>query len=69
MGLGISLLLVALGGILVWAVDASVSGVDFSVVGWILLAVGAVGAVLSMTLWSSRGRVREDRGERVVVDR
>ena len=68
MGLGISLLLIAIGAILVWAVDVSVSGLDLSVVGWILLAVGVIGALLSMIFWSSGG-VRRDRGERVIVDR
>ena len=69
MGLGVSLVLIAIGAILVWAVDASVSGLELSVVGWILLAVGLLGALLSMIFWSSWGGVRRDRGERVIVDR
>lgn len=55
MGIGISLLLIAAGAILVWAVDATVSGVDLVTVGWILLIVGAVGAFLSLIFWSSWG--------------
>ena len=69
MGLGISLFLIAVGAILVWAVDTTVSGIDLSVVGWILLAVGVVGALLSMIFWSSLGGVRRERDERVIVDR
>ena len=45
MGIGISLLLIAAGAVLVWAVDVSVSGVELVTVGWILLIVGAIGAL------------------------
>ena len=55
MGIGVSLILVAVGAILVWAVEAEVSGVDLTAVGWILLIVGAAGALLSMVFWSSWG--------------
>ncbi|MFL5924478.1 MAG: DUF6458 family protein [Gaiellaceae bacterium] len=53
MGLGVSLLLIAAGAILAFAVNADVSGVDVQTIGWILLIVGIVGAVLSMVFWSS----------------
>jgi len=53
MGLGVSLLLIAAGAILAFAVNAEVSGVDVQAIGWILLIVGIVGAVLSMFFWSS----------------
>jgi hypothetical protein len=53
MGLGVSLLLIAAGAILAFAVNADVSGVDVQTIGWILLVVGIVGAVLSMIFWSS----------------
>ena len=53
MGLGVSFLLIAAGAILAWAVNANVSGVDIQTIGWILLIVGIVGAVLSMIFWSS----------------
>ena len=55
MGIGISLLLIAAGAVLIWAVDATVSGVDLMTVGWILLIVGAVGTLLSLIFWSSWG--------------
>jgi hypothetical protein len=55
MGMGVSLLLVAAGAILVWAVNATVSGVELTTIGWILLIVGAVGALLSLVFWSSWG--------------
>jgi hypothetical protein len=53
MGLGVSIVLIAAGAILAWAVNATVSGVDIHAVGWILLIVGIVGAVLSMIFWST----------------
>jgi len=53
MGLGVSILLIAAGAILAFAVNATVSGVEIHTVGWILLIVGIVGAVLSMIFWSS----------------
>jgi Domain of unknown function (DUF6458) len=55
MGIGVSLLLIAVGAILVWAVEVSVSGVELTTIGWILLVVGAIGAVLSLIFWSSWG--------------
>ena len=69
MGMGVSLLLIAAGAILVWAVDATVSGLDLTTVGWILLIVGAVGALLSLVFWSSwggTGRPVEGRRRTVV---
>jgi len=57
MGMGVSLLLVAAGAVLVWAVNVTVSGVELHTIGWILLIVGAVGAFLSLIFWSSWGGV------------
>ena len=53
MGLGVSLILIAAGAILAFAVNAHVSGVEVETIGWILLVVGIVGGVLSMIFWSS----------------
>ena len=55
MGMGVSLLLVAAGAILIWAVNATVSGIELHTIGWILLAVGAAGALLSLIFWGSWG--------------
>jgi hypothetical protein len=55
MGIGASLMLIALGAILAFAVTADVGGVDLQTVGWILLIVGIAGALLSMVFWSSWG--------------
>jgi hypothetical protein len=56
MGMAVSLLLIAAGAILVWAVDLTVSGVHLVTVGWILLIVGAVGAFVSLIMISTAGR-------------
>ena len=55
MGVGVSILLIAAGAILTWAVSATVSGVSIHAVGVILLVVGIVGLVISMIFWSSWG--------------
>jgi hypothetical protein len=53
MGLGVSLILIAVGAILTWAVNVDTSGFNVNTVGIILLIVGIVGALLSMVFWSS----------------
>src|SRR6185295_16730499 len=55
MGVGVSLLLIAAGAILTWAVSAETSGIDLNTVGVILMVVGAVGLLLSLVFWSSWG--------------
>ena len=55
MGIGVSLLLIAIGAILTWAVTATVSGVDLQTVGIILMVVGAAGGLISLVFWSSWG--------------
>ena len=55
MGISVSLILIAVGAILTWAVTTTVSGIDINVVGVILMIVGAAGLILSMLFWSSWG--------------
>jgi Domain of unknown function (DUF6458) len=55
MGVGVSLILIAAGAILTWAVNYTVSGVDINTVGVILLIVGIIGLLLSLVFWSSWG--------------
>jgi hypothetical protein len=64
MGIGVSILLIAVGAILTWAVEYHVSGVALHTVGWILMIVGAIGVLLSLIFWSSWG----GPGRRTVVD-
>ena len=67
MGIGVSLILIAVGAILTWAVSASVSGVDINAIGVILMIVGAVGLLLSLMFWSSWGGYGVARGGGGVV--
>ena len=55
MGISLSIVLIAVGAILAWAVNAEVSGIDLQVAGIILLVVGVIGLVTSMIFWSSWG--------------
>ena len=57
MGLPVSLILIAVGAILAFAVNQSDPNppVDVDVVGWILLLVGLVGGLLSLLLWERLG--------------
>lgn len=56
MTLGGSLVLFAIGAILKFAVTASVSGIDLGTVGVVLMAVGAVGFVISSAWLLSQRR-------------
>jgi len=58
MRLGTAIVLIAIGAILTFAVSAQVSGVNLVVVGWILMAVGALGVVLELAIWGPRTRRR-----------
>ena len=57
MRIGSSLALLAIGAILAFAVTDRINEVDLTMVGYILLAVGALGVVLSLVMSGSR---RED---------
>ncbi len=51
MGIVISLILIAVGAILTWAVNANGGSVDPQVVGVILMIVGLVVFLISLVLW------------------
>jgi hypothetical protein len=54
MGIGVGLFLVAVGAVLTWAVNATVSGVDINTVGVILMIVGAIGLLLDLIIFAPR---------------
>jgi len=68
MGLGVSIFLIAVGAILTWAVNASVSGLELTTIGVILMVVGALGLVLSMIFWSSWGGMNGARRRTTYVE-
>ena len=53
MGIGVSLILIAVGAVLAFAVNVTTSGFNINTVGYILLIVGAIGALISLVFWSS----------------
>jgi hypothetical protein len=64
MGIGTSIVLIAVGAILKYAVTASVSGIELQTVGVILMVAGIIGLLLSL-LWTAMAR---RRGVAVVDD-
>ncbi|GAA1691979.1 hypothetical protein GCM10009745_41690 [Kribbella yunnanensis] len=56
MGIGVSVFLLAVGGILSFAVSDRISGVDLTVVGYILMGAGALGLIMAVFLTSQRSR-------------
>ena len=59
MGIGVSVFLFAVGAILTFAVNASVSGLDLATVGVILMIAGALGLIMTMLVFGRRGGARE----------
>jgi hypothetical protein len=56
MGIGVGIVLLALGAILAFAVEASVSGLDINVVGAILMIAGALGLIVDLVIFAPRRR-------------
>ena len=56
MGIGTSLFLIAVGAILYFAVDASISGLEITTVGIILMVVGVLGLLISLFMLNSARR-------------
>jgi hypothetical protein len=56
MRIGTSLVLIAIGAILKFAVTTSVNGIDLNTVGVVLMVVGALGLVISMVMAANARR-------------
>ena len=56
MGIGAGLFLVAIGAVLTFAVDATVSGLNIQTIGVILMIVGVLGIVLDLVIFAPRRR-------------
>ncbi len=54
MGIGVSIVLIAVGAILAFALEVDVAGVDIAVVGYILMAVGIVGLIMTLLVFGPR---------------
>jgi hypothetical protein len=53
MATGISIFFLAVGAILTFAVDTTLSGVDLDTIGVILMVIGLLGMLFSLVLWDS----------------
>lgn len=76
MGIGAGVFLIAIGAVLTFAVDYSVSGIDIKVVGIILMLAGIVGIAVDLAVFAprrrgTRGTAVDDPayGSRTVVER
>lgn len=70
MGISASLVLAAVGAVLIWAVNTSSSGFNVHAAGVILLVVGVIGFVVSIMFWSTWGGFgasRADRGNNTTI--
>jgi Domain of unknown function (DUF6458) len=56
MGIGVSVFLIAVGAILTFALNVRVGFLDLDVVGWILMAAGVIGLIVTMVIWGGRRR-------------
>jgi hypothetical protein len=56
MRIGFSIFLLAVGAILTFAVNYTVAGIDIHVVGWILMAAGVIGLIVTMLVLMPRDR-------------
>lgn len=63
MYIGISMFLIAVGAVLTFAVTTQAEGFNINTAGWILMAVGALGVLLSLLV------LGRDRTDRATVDR
>ena len=73
MGLVLSIILIAAGAIMRFAVTTQANGWNVHTAGVVLMVVGAIGAVLSIIFWASWGGFRRSRtiddGRTVVRER
>ena len=69
MGIPLSLLVIAFGAFLAFAVTGTTSGFDVQAAGVILMAVGFIGLLLSIVMWDSwmgRGNFSRPQDERTL---
>lgn len=67
-GIGGSLVLIALGAILYWAVSAEAEGFSINTIGLILLIVGGIGLVLTLIM-TATDRTQDGDKDVTIVER
>ena len=68
MGIGVGILLIVVGAILTFAVDAKVAGLNLDVIGWILMLAGVAGLIFFLYFWHRRRTPRAVLTERRSFD-
>jgi hypothetical protein len=68
MGIGVGILLIAVGVILTFAGHATVAGLDLHVVGWVLMLTGVAGLGLFFVFWNRRRAMHPVAAEHWVYD-
>lgn len=68
MGIGAAILLLAAGAILTFAMDLYAYGIDFDVVGAILMAAGVLGIVITLVIYAPRRRSGPEYEPRPLYD-
>lgn len=68
-GIGGSLVLIALGAILYWAVSAEAEGFNINMIGLILLIVGVIGLVLTLIMTASATETTDADRDVTVIER
>jgi hypothetical protein len=61
MQIGTSLVLIAIGAILTFAVNVSADGFNINTIGVILMIVGGIGLLISLVMYGTASRRVEDR--------
>ena len=67
MGIGASVVLLAVGAIMTFALDVTMEGLDLDTVGVILMIAGGLGLVVSLLFWSSVAPFGSRTAERTIV--
>jgi hypothetical protein len=56
MGIGASVFMLAIGAIIAFAFNIRVGWLDLHIVGWVLMAAGALGLILTLTVFNKSRR-------------
>ena len=54
MGIGASIFMLAVGAIITFAFNIRVGWLDLDIVGWVLMAAGALGLIMALTIFNRR---------------
>ena len=67
-GIGASILLIAVGAIFTFALNVSIGWLDLDVVGWIMMLAGAIGLFMTTVIWAPRRRTVVTQERPTVID-